>query len=241
MGQKLLRCVIVDDDAFMLNVIKDLCNDSSSVIVADSFLSPTAFIRSVPRLDFDFCILDICMPEMDGIEVAKKLPGVPIVFITSVYDKLRDALDTSPVDVVPKPIRKERFANALEKVQKHYANINIKNKEYDLFYIAETKGRMKLKLSDILYARTDSIDCRNKQVIMKNGSNYTLMNCTLEKLLQLSPSLIRVNKTEVISLEIFQKLEYDVITLINVPGKMNLSQITLSRTYKRNFLAKVSS
>lgn len=118
-------------------------------------------------------------------------------------------------------------------------HIDAKNyKEYELFYVGEEKGKVKLKLSDIVFVKTHEFDSRNKQIVLGNLKRYTLMNCKLEKLLVLWPSLVRVNKSEIISMDFIHKIEYDLITLDFVTENGKAIQVTLSRAYRKDFLIK---
>ena len=66
------------------------------------------------RADIDLILLDMMMPEMDGIEACRivqqyeHLKDIPIIMVTAVGDskKLAEALDAGAVDYVTKPINK---------------------------------------------------------------------------------------------------------------------------------------
>lgn len=61
------------------------------------------------------------------------------------------------------------------------------------------------------------------------------MNCAHQELLKLCPNLVQVNRSELISLEIFHKIEYDDITLnLNENGKEK--HVTLSRAHRYEFI-----
>jgi hypothetical protein len=118
-------------------------------------------------------------------------------------------------------------------------NLN-KEKQYKLFNIAESKGKLMLCLMDIQFVTTDEVDHRHKKVYMKNGMQYTLMFCTLDRLLQLNPQLIQINKSELVSRHVIKSVEHDLLTLNIVMENGRERQVTLSRTYKKNLLQYVA-
>ncbi|MGB6092555.1 MAG: response regulator [Moheibacter sp.] len=54
-----------------------LCEQIPDLEVVRAFDNPVKFLEEVKNLDFDFCILDIEMPEMNGLQIANLLNGKP--------------------------------------------------------------------------------------------------------------------------------------------------------------------
>ncbi|MBT9489272.1 MAG: response regulator transcription factor [Rubrivivax sp.] len=64
------------------------------------------------------CFLDIRMPGMTGIDVARRIGGrTPVVFVTAYGDHALAAFDAGAVDYVMKPVDRERLGQALERVR----------------------------------------------------------------------------------------------------------------------------
>ncbi len=64
------------------------------------------------------CFLDIRMPGMSGIEVARRIGGrTPVVFVTAFGDHALAAFDAGAVDYVMKPVDPRRLAQAVERVR----------------------------------------------------------------------------------------------------------------------------
>jgi len=85
------KILVVDDEKDILPVLKErLSQKSYSVITSDSGKGGVKLAKSeLP----DLILLDIIMPDMDGIEVATKLKedpktkDIPIIFLTCLYTK----------------------------------------------------------------------------------------------------------------------------------------------------------
>ena len=64
------------------------------------------------------CLLDIRMPGLSGIDVARRIAGrTPIVFVTAYGDHAIEAFDTGAVDYLLKPVEAGRVARMLDRVQ----------------------------------------------------------------------------------------------------------------------------
>jgi DNA-binding LytR/AlgR family response regulator len=66
----------------------------------------------------DLCFLDIRMPGLSGIDVARRIGGrTPVVFVTAYGDHALAAFDAGAVDYLLKPVEAERLAQAWSRVQ----------------------------------------------------------------------------------------------------------------------------
>jgi DNA-binding LytR/AlgR family response regulator len=70
------------------------------------------------ELEPDLCLLDIRMPGLSGIEVAKRIAGrTPVVFVSAFGDHALAAFDAGAVDYVLKPVEATRLAQALARLR----------------------------------------------------------------------------------------------------------------------------
>ena len=77
-----------------------------------------AYLEHEPQV----CFLDIRMPGMSGIDVARRIDGrVPVVFVTAYGDHALAAFDAGAVDYVMKPVDPPRLAQAVERVRTRLA------------------------------------------------------------------------------------------------------------------------
>ena len=116
---------IVDDAASVRRSMMRLV--SSSGIDAAPFSSGREFIdmlEQFPSFSPDCVIIDIAMPDVNGLEVQKDLhllrPRVPVVFVTAMHDEwIQDeALASGALAVFRKPIDDESFIRALHEALK---------------------------------------------------------------------------------------------------------------------------
>ncbi|HWY35030.1 MAG TPA: response regulator, partial [Nitrosopumilaceae archaeon] len=240
--------VIVDDDENSMELLSDYCHGLPYVDVAGRFLSPTKFIELLPALDFDLCVLDLNLPVINGLKIAEQVKGTPIIFVTAGERMLKAATELAPLDIISKPFTKERLDIAFLRAYHLYGErpairkkSNSEKQKYELFSIDGIQGKFKLKLSDILFVYTDTHDPRHKNVIMKNGSTYRVMDCKFEKLLALAPNLVRLNGSQMISLDLVQNYTHDKVLLSSPVGNKQLKEITLNRTFRKNFKERMTA
>jgi two-component system response regulator AlgR len=118
-----LKIVIVDDEMPARNRLRDLLQDCKEELPlevvgeASNGLEALALLQSCPA---DVALLDIRMPEMDGLELAQhlhKLSAPPAIIFTTAYDThaIR-AFEVHAVDYLLKPIRQARLLQALTRV-----------------------------------------------------------------------------------------------------------------------------
>jgi len=121
---KPLRVVIVDDEAPARSRMRDLlgeCAGEVPLTIAGEAGSGRAALELLSRESADVVLLDIRMPEMDGIEVARhlmKLEEPPYVIFTTAYDDYAlKAFELHAIDYLVKPIRLRRLHDALARAR----------------------------------------------------------------------------------------------------------------------------
>ena len=215
-----------------------LCEQIPELEVVKAFNNPDVFLSEIPELDFDLCILDIEMPMISGIEVANLLQGKLIIFATAYKEFALDAFELDAVDYLQKPIKKERLQMAVQKALKRIQQ-EIPIKKFT--QLQADKGKILLYFDKINYIKTASIDSRDKEVLLDDGSTVILKNISFEKLLELLPTsdFCRINKHEIIKLSIVQFFSADLITTNCTLREKNLV-LTLGNSFKKDFLSKLT-
>ncbi|MBK5449052.1 fused response regulator/phosphatase [Bacillus sp. TH22] len=115
-----MSILIVDDNPVNIFVIEKILKqagyqDLVSLNSAQELFEYTHFGKDSSRHnEIDLILLDIMMPEIDGLEVCRRLQNeekfkdIPIIFVTALEDanKLAEALDIGAMDYITKPINK---------------------------------------------------------------------------------------------------------------------------------------
>lgn len=232
--------MLLDDELPGLTYLKMLCEQLPQLEVVKVFDNPVSFIREIPVLTFDLCILDIEMPEINGLQVANLLNGKPVIFATAYKDYAAEAFDLNAIDYIRKPIKLERLQQAVQKAALHIGNGEVTHPKA-FFQLNTNKGKAILFFDKIAYIRTSEIDSRDKIARLSDGEEFVLKNISFDKLSELLPynDFCRINKKEMLSLKAVQFFSYDTIVtnIQSQPGK-NM-EVMLSAIYRDEFIRKI--
>jgi len=116
-----LKVLIVDDEPLARARLSRLVTELEEDFVPEEAGNGPDALRRVQEGAVNVVLLDIRMPGMDGIEVArhlKHLDCAPAVIFTTAYDShALQAFEASAVDYLLKPIRRRRLKEALERAR----------------------------------------------------------------------------------------------------------------------------
>jgi two-component system LytT family response regulator len=114
-----LRVLIVDDEQLprqrLLRLLEEMPNTESVGECANGRSAVDAIESLLP----DLVLLDVRMPGMGGLDVARTLTGhVPfIIFVTAFDEHALSAFEVHAIDYLLKPVERERFVAAVERAR----------------------------------------------------------------------------------------------------------------------------
>lgn len=115
-----LKTLIVDDEPLAIERLQLLCAQQRDLDLIGTAIDGEAAMRMARQLKPDLMLLDIAMPGMDGLEVAKALSAEgqsPAIIFVTAYDKFAvEAFGIAAVDYVLKPVETERLSLAVSRV-----------------------------------------------------------------------------------------------------------------------------
>ena len=119
-----LRVFIVDDEAPARNRLRELLGDCSNQLALDvvgEAGNPQEALDKLAATPADVVLMDIRMPEMNGLELARhlqKLESPPVIIFTTAYDEYAlQAFELHAIDYLLKPIRLGRLFDALNRAR----------------------------------------------------------------------------------------------------------------------------
>ncbi|MGP4076106.1 LytR/AlgR family response regulator transcription factor [Halobacillus sp. K22] len=120
-----IQALVVDDERFSREELVHLLNQYSAIQVIGEAESGDTAIMKVLQLQPDVLFLDVEMPRMDGMEVAKavqELKKVPkIIFATAYPDFAVDAFRHDAIDYLLKPFDEAELRDAVTKLEQRFA------------------------------------------------------------------------------------------------------------------------
>lgn len=227
----MLKCLLLDDELPGLTYLKILCEQISEVEVIKAFNDPELFLKEAPHLSFDFCIIDIQMPRINGLQVAASLRHKPIIFATAYAEYAAEAYDLDVIDYIRKPIEKERLKTAIGKIERKLQAVSNKGQSIT---VNTHKGRSIIHCNDILYISTSAIDARDKEVFLSGENSVLIKNMNFEKLQQLLPlsEFIRINKKQLLAKKIISSYTSSEIISTLTDNQGHVLRFNLSDSYR---------
>jgi two-component system response regulator AlgR len=118
------RVLVADDEAPARSRLRDLlddCREAFPLVLVDEARTGREVLDVLNREKVDIVLLDIRMPDMDGLEAARHIAGMPeppgIIFTTAFDSYAIKAFEVNAIDYLLKPIRLERLLTALRKTR----------------------------------------------------------------------------------------------------------------------------
>jgi two-component system response regulator AlgR len=184
-----VRIMIVDDEAPARRRMRDLLSDCAGAMPHQVVLEAAnghEAIRGIAETGANLLLMDIHMPEMSGIEVARHLTGLenpPAVIFTTAFDEYAvKAFEVNAVDYLLKPVRAERLLAALQKA-KGMPPLSLETlqkiggAEARRFLSITERGRILLvPVADILYLRAElkyvTIRTREREYLIEESLTH---------------------------------------------------------------------
>ena len=117
-----MKALIVDDEPLARERMAALLADIEGIEIVGEAGNGRDALEAIGQLAPDVVLLDIRMPVMDGIEVARHLAALAdapaVIFCTAYGDHAVDAFEANAVDYLLKPVRVERLQAALAKAKR---------------------------------------------------------------------------------------------------------------------------
>ena len=115
------RVLIVDDAAFMRMMIKDILSKNGYEVVGEADNGVRA-VEKYKELTPDLVLMDITMPEMNGIDAIKNIkaidPGAKVVMCSAMGQQAMviESIQAGARDFIVKPFQADRVLEAVRKV-----------------------------------------------------------------------------------------------------------------------------
>ena len=115
------KIMICDDAAFMRMMIKDILTKNGYEIAAEAENGAVA-VEKYQDAKPDLVLMDITMPDMDGIQALKKIkeidPNANIIMCSAMGQQAMviEAIQSGAKDFIVKPFQAERVLEAVKKV-----------------------------------------------------------------------------------------------------------------------------
>lgn len=204
-----MNCLIVDDNKIARTTLKQLISLDSSLVLVDECTNATEAYVKILEHPIELLFLDIEMPGMTGMELAKSLGQKRplIIFTTSKREYAADAFDLDVIDFITKPVTAVRFLQSIEKAKEF---IKVRSLipdtfiEEDFIFIRDSNTVRRLELDHILY-----LEAKGDYVKIYVSSHSYQIHSTLKSVEdKLPPNVfLRVHRSFIVNISKIDTLE----------------------------------
>ncbi len=202
----MLNILIIDDEQPARDRLRRLLRNLPKCEVVGEAASSNQALESIRELSPEVLLLDISMPGMDGMSLARVLreggASPAIIFCTAYQDQALNAFEVEAVDYVVKPVRIERLEKAIEKARRYLGRQQGAEEEK---YVRSTVGG-KVVLTPV--HRVICLVSEDKYTTVTHEKGTTVIDESLTELEQKYPGLFfRVHRNALVSRKHLRGLE----------------------------------
>lgn len=232
-----MRCIIVDDEPLALEGMTLNISQIDSLELVGSFSNALDAHKFLKDNDIDLMFLDINMPNLTGLELAKIISNPPMIIFTTAYSEYAvESYEVAAVDYLTKPIRFQRFFQAVSKAEEQYKlrkkteTITTNQHLSEYILIKADRRTHRVAVNDIQY--------------VEGLKDYVLVHTLTEKLAvamniktiytQLPEShFVRINKSFIVNLNHVNSFDNDFL-------KIDSKELPIGLVFRENFYQKIT-
>jgi len=203
-----LRALVVDDERPARERLMALLRELDQVEVVGEARDAAEALRQLDQLEPELLYLDVRMPGMSGLDLARHLAGLedpPAVIFTTAHDEhAMQAFEAEAVGYLLKPVRKEKLAAATERAQRLTTQ--------QIEAVAPPRTHLAVRARDgVRLLRVEDIICllaEQKYTTVRHTGGEDLIEDSLRTLEdQLGVRFLRVHRSALVNREFIESVE----------------------------------
>ena len=232
----MIKCIAIDDEPLALKQIASYVEKTPFLELKKVFESPIDALSYLQNNQIDLMLVDINMPDLNGMDFVKSIENPPKIIFTTAYSEYAlEGFKVDALDYLLKPIDYATFLKASNKAKKWFDLQNLKpeqiNSNEDFLFIKSEYKILKVKLKDIKYIEGMReyvrIHLTNEKPIM------TLLSMKVVAQQLPSNSFMRIHRSYIVNLNMITTIERNRIVFDKV-------YIPVSENYKEDFQQFIS-
>lgn len=240
-----MNCIIIDDDSFYIEFLKNYCK-KLNIEVKAVYQNSVVALQEINKLsDCDVMFLDINMPDISGFDILKNKPKTQVIILSADDTNAIKAFDYNVVDYLQKPFEFERFMRAIARVKERLAHKTThvetqpqpkaqqkpsSKKDTNIIYVNINKKLIKLNIEEI-YA----IEAKGDYVLIKlDDKDNLIVHTTLKRIKEKLPLNIfaQVHRSFIVNLKKIVDIEESTIVV-------NRDVIPISKSNRASLMEKL--
>lgn len=232
-----LRTLIVDDEPLAVERLQVICARLEGVSVVGTAGDGQAGLRLIDALSPDLVLLDMTMPETDGLAVARQLvkqaKPPAVIFVTAHDEFAVEAFDLEAVDYVLKPVSPDRLQRAIDRVaaRRHSAERSVQESQWlNEFWVPHRSELVRIAATDV-----ERIDAERDYVRLHvAGQSFLLLQTITSLEERLDPEqFIRIHRSCILRRDRIAGLRHEGLGVWSVE-MLDGATLRIGRTYLAN-------
>ncbi|RZK81912.1 MAG: response regulator transcription factor [Pedobacter sp.] len=195
-----LKCVAIDDEPLALQLIETYASRIPALELIKTFEDALAGAEYLNRNSVDLLFLDVNMPDISGVDLARAMVHKPLIIFTTAYKEFAyEGFQLEAIDYLLKPIEFETFSKAFQKAlaYKKFRDQPGASQDEAFIYVHSEYRLIKVHLKDIEYI--ESMEDYIK-IHISGIEKPVLTLMTLKKMLGMLPEnqFVRIHRSYVV-------------------------------------------
>jgi DNA-binding LytR/AlgR family response regulator len=203
-----LSCIIVDDEPLAVKLLESFVTKTPDLELLGSYTDSVEAINAVREQQPHLLFLDIQMPDLNGMELARMLPnGTRVIFTTAFKEYAFESYEVKALDFLLKPIRYNKFIAAVEKAREWFASQSSVNSTASSTIFLKVDGEYRqIAVSCILYVS----GMKDYVMFYLNSQPKPLItHLTMKSVEEMLPSqqFMRIHRSYIVALDKIRKVD----------------------------------
>jgi DNA-binding LytR/AlgR family response regulator len=227
----MIKAIGIDDEPPALEILENYCQRTEKVELMKVFTGTSRALEYLEQFPADLIFLDINMPSISGLDLAKRITQQSMVIFTTSYTEYAvESYSLNAVDYLLKPYTFARFQQAIEKAE---AVQRFQQNERQQYLILRVDySLIRIALSDILFI--EGLD--NYLKVHVRNQSPIVVRMTMKALQEKLPDneFVRVHRSYIISISKISSIRNKMIFI----GE---EEIPLGTSHEKAFYALFNS
>ncbi|HEY8955401.1 LytTR family DNA-binding domain-containing protein [Chitinophaga sp.] len=194
-----IKFIVIDDEPPAIQVIKTYAQEFPWLKPLHTFTDAISAAEYLRHSRVDLIFLDINMPDINGLDLARGLASCPMIIFTTAYKQYAfDGFELDAIDYLLKPIPFQRFEKAVQKAQQHCRQ-QLLPAATESMVVHSSYHMVKIPLHEIIYI--ESLEDYIRIHLTRQAPVLTLM--TLKKMQEKLPAsrFRRIHRSYIVAVD----------------------------------------
>lgn len=232
-----VKCIVVDDEPMAREIVCSFIAKVGNLELVATCKNASEAFEVLNKEQIDLLFLDINMPEISGLSLAKSIHHkTKVIFTTAYREYAVEGFNLQVVDYLLKPISFDRFLKAVQKYYDLHASKettiiqNEVEEKNDFIFVRSDRKMVKIGFDDILYIESlsDYVKIYSKEETIVTRERISNIESKLP-----SRNFLRIHRSYIVSIQ-------RISSYTNEYVELEKKAIPISRTYKENVLKKLT-